>query len=131
MLTENVLKDTIYTLLRAKGLHSDITGRIYKDTRPANSQLVDVEISVLSSANGQLQDFVVNVNVFVPDVKRCDEMIEDGPTLRTLESKFATALESIVEDGYKVSLASQHVFKVNDRDIHVINNRLEIAFCNN
>lgn len=130
MLTEAALKDKIYLLLRAKNLHSAISGRIYKEPRPANSQLVDVEISVLSSMNGQVQDFTVNVNVFVPDVPRGDEMIEDTTSIRSLSSTFATALESVVEDGYHVSLASQHVYKVNDRDIHVINNRLDIDYCN-
>ena len=55
-LTDIEIKDTIYTLLREKGLHTEISGRIYKDNRPDNSVLEDVEISILDGDAKQRQD---------------------------------------------------------------------------
>lgn len=128
-LTPIELKDSIYLLLRAKSLHEAVSGRIYKETRPENSILEDVEISILDSDASQVQSFDVNVNVFIPDVPRGDEMIEDTPRLRTLCRTFSDALESNVSDGYRIVLAKQQVFKVNERPIHVINNRLTVNYC--
>ena len=128
-LTPIELKDKIYLLLRAKGLHEEISGRIYKEPRPENSLLEDVEISILDSSARQVQDFTVNVNVFVPDVHRGDEMIEDTPRLRPLCRVFSNALESNVFDGFRIVLEKQDVYKVRDRDIHAINNRLNVSYC--
>lgn len=128
-LTPIELKDKIYLLLRVKGLHEEISGRIYKESRPENSLLEDVEISILDSSASQVQDFTVNVNVFVPDVHRGDEMIEDTPRLRPLCRVFSDALESNVFDGFRIVLEKQDVYKVRDRDIHAINNRLNVSYC--
>jgi len=125
-LTDIEIKDKIYLLLRAKGLHSEITGRIYKDNRPDNSTLEDVEINILAGDARQNQEVALNVNVYVYDVKRDDEMIENIPRLRTLCRTFETALESNVYDGFKIVLASQRVMKISDRPIHVIVNRLTL-----
>lgn len=125
-LTDIEIKDKIYLLLRAKGLHSEITGRIYKDNRPDNSTLEDVEINILAGDARQNQEVALNVNVYVYDVKREDEMIENIPRLRTLCRTFETALESNVYDGFKIVLASQRVMKISDRPIHVIVNRLTL-----
>ena len=128
-LTPIELKDKIYLLLRAKGLHEEISGRIYKESRPENSLLEDVEISILDSSARQVQDFTVNVNVFVPDVHRGDEMSEDTPRLRPLCRVVSDALESNVFDGFRIVLEKQDVYKVRDRDIHAINNRLNVSYC--
>ncbi len=125
-LTDIEIKDTIYTLLREKGLHTEISGRIYKDNRPDNSVLEDVEISILDGDAKQRQEVAINVNVFVHDVQRENEWIENQPRLRPLCRVFMQALESNVFDGFKIRLQSQHVFKVNDRHVRVINNRLSL-----
>ena len=123
------IKDTIYRLLREKRLHVIVSGNIYKDMRPANSQLEDVEISVLAGDASQLQEFTLNVNVFVADIKRGDEYVENTARLRTLCSAFADALESEMFEKCWVSLMSQRVMKVQDTALHVINNRIAAKVC--
>ena len=123
------LKDKIYLILLEKKLDMVISGRIYKEPHPANSTLEDVEISILDGTADQIQDFIVNVNVFVQDIRRDDEMIENDPRLRQLGRAFQDALESYVLNGYNITLEKQQVFKVRDRDIHVINNRLSVRYC--
>ena len=129
MLTDIDIKDTIYQLLRAKGLHEEISGRIYKDMRPANSMLEDVEISVLAGDAEQIQEFTLNVNVFVADIKRGDEFVENTARLRTLSAAFAEALESVMFERCWISIESQRVVKMNDTALHVINNRISAKVC--
>ena len=128
MITEIDVKDMVYRFLTTAGIGSAISGQIYKDKRPANSTLEDVEISVLASSVDQIQQFIVNVNVFVRDLKRENEMVEDTKRIRTLSTTFMSALEYSVFDGYILALDSQHVEKIVDTDIHAINNRLNIKY---
>ena len=128
-LTDIDIKDTIYQLLRAKGLHQEVSGRIYKDMRPANSMLEDVEISVLAGDAGQVQEFTLNVNVFVADIKRGDEDVENTARLRILCGLFAEALESEMFERCWISLESPRVMKLNDSAMHVISNRISVKVC--
>lgn len=128
MMSEIEVKDAIYALLMDAGTDLKISGHIYKEQRVQNSTLEDVEISVLASTVTQNQEFTVNVNVFVPDVKRDNEMIENTPRLRTLCSIFLETLEYHSSEGFLATLDSQRVMKVEDADLHVINNRLNVKF---
>ena len=128
MLSEVDIKDLVYRYLVSANLDDTVSGGIYKDARPMNSMLEDVEITVLTSSIAQNQTFIVNVNVFVPDVIRGDEYIEDTPRLRTLSSAFMTKLLDFNEIGYFIQCESQRIYKVNDTDFHVINNRINIKF---
>ena len=128
MLSEIDIKDVVYSLLINLGVESIVSGKVYKEQREQNSMLEDVEISVLASTVSQNQEFTVNVNVFVPDVKRDNEMIENTPRLRSLCTSFLSMLEYHSFDGYLMTLESQRVMKVNDTDLHLINNRLDIKY---
>lgn len=127
-LTDIALKDKLYLFLKEKGLDLVVSGRIYKDARPANSLLEDVEIAVLTGDASQVQEFIVNVNVFVPDIKRGDELIENTARLRTLCGAFLDALDHSVFDGYHLRLAHQRVMKVEDAGLHCINNRIAVSY---
>lgn len=128
MLSEIEVKDAVYALLKNVGIDEEISGKIYKEQRPMNSTKEDVEISVLASSVAQNQDFIVNVNVFVPDIKRKDEMIENTPRLRELCQTFLEALEYVADGAYLFILDSQRVLKYLDADLHAINNRLNVRF---
>ena len=127
-ITEIDLKDKVYALLKQKGVDLLISGRIYKDKRPMNSPVEDILISVLDSGTAQVQEFIVNVNAYIPDVKRDDEYIEDTPRLRSLAPDLGKALESFVADGYQISLSKQRIMEVQDANLHVINNRVNVRY---
>ena len=128
MITEIDVKDMVCQFLYSAGLDEAVSGKIYKDQRPANSTLEDVEVSVITSSVDQIQRFFVNVNVFVPDIKRDNEMVENTKRIRTLCETFMNALEYSVFDCFILSLETQHVMKIVDADIHAINNRLNIQY---
>lgn len=123
------IKDFVYGLVASSELASTISGRVYKDSRPMNSEVEDVSISVLSGDAAQLQQFILNVNVFVPDVNRGNEHIEDTKRLRTLCTKCLALFAEKVYADKLLRLDSQRVMKVNDADFHFINNRLYIRCC--
>ena len=127
-ITEIDLKDKVYALLKQKGVDLLISGRIYKDKRPMNSPVEDILISVLDSGTAQVQEFIVNVNAYIPDVKRDDEYIEDTPRLRSLAPDLGKALESFVADCYQISLSKQRIMEVQDANLHVINNRVNVRY---
>lgn len=124
MKSEIAVKDIMYNIIKASSLADAVTGGIYKDQRPLNSTKEDVVISVLASSTSQVQTFILNVNVYVKDVKRGDEYIENTKRLRTLSDLCFPCLTTGCADGYCYQLDSQNVIKCSDIAFHCINNRI-------
>lgn len=129
--TDIDIKDELYAWIKASALASAISGSVYKDLRPLNSEKEDITIAVLArDAGSQIQEATVNVNIYVPDIRRGKEAIEDTKRLRALCTEAATLFEYYHTGNRIVSLASQEVFKANGIDWHVINNRLSVKYNN-
>ncbi len=59
----------IYLLLKDSALAEAVGGGVYyAETRPRDSKEEDIVIGYLAGAPGDLQQLVVNINVFVPDI---------------------------------------------------------------
>lgn len=129
--TDIDIKDMLWGLVKNSELSSAISGDLFKDQRPVNSDKEDIIISILARDAGyQIQEAFANINIYVPDVKRGQEMIEDTKRLRVLSSLAASVFEYIHNGDSIVSLSSQEIFKANGIDWHIINNRLRIRFNN-
>ena len=129
LISEITVKDKLYAFLNNSEVASLIRGRIYKDNRPDNSPLEDVEITVLASTARQNQEFSVNVNVFVHDIKRdAQEWIENTQRIRVLCDSFMSVLEYARYEGLMIALDEQHVNKHLEADLHVITNRVLVKF---
>ena len=129
--TDIDIKDGIWEWIASSSLAGEVSGSIYKDQRPLNSTKEDIVIAVLArDAGSQIQNATVNVNIYIPDVRRGKEAIDDTKRLRTVSTLAASILE-YRHIGYAIyELASQEIFKANGVDWHVINNRLSVKFCN-
>ena len=129
--TDIDIKDGLYAWLKDGTLVGMISGSLYKDKRPLNSTKEDIVISVLArDAGSQIQYATANVNIYVPDVRRGKEAVEDQPRLRALSEQAATEME-YHHFGYGIyELASQEIFQASGIDWHVINNRISIKFSN-
>lgn len=129
--TDIDIKDALWTWVSESGLAGMVSGEVYKDQRPLNSDKEDITIAVLArDAGSQIQEATVNINVYVPDVRRGKEAIEDTKRLREL-SRAAADFFEYHHFGYGIyELASQEIFKVNGADWHVINNRLSVRYSN-
>lgn len=79
MRNEQEIKTDIYLHLKGTELLKGISGELRKTERPNSSDKEDVVISVLSDpSNRQIEEVYVNVNVYVPDVRRCNQHEENA-----------------------------------------------------
>lgn len=129
ILSDIDIKDAVYRLIAGSSLPNLISGKVYKDTRPANSELEDISISVLAGDAAQIQEFVLNVNLFVPDIDRGNEHVENTGRLRTLASECISLMEHKIVDRFWFKLESQRIMAVEEADFHFINNRLSVRVC--
>lgn len=118
------IKDDIFDFLKDSSLVAGVTGSLYKSLRPSDSICEDVVISVLANINGQIQEAYVNVNIYVPDIYRRIDYIEDSSRLRHLAHLAADTLEVGRGLNYRFVLEEQRIFAVNGRNEHCINNKL-------
>lgn len=128
--TDIDIKDALWTWISASSLASAITGKVYKDKRPLNSDKEDVIIAVIGRDARQIQEAIVNVNVYVADKRRGQEAIEDTVRLRTLSTTSATLFEYNHFGDWLCELDSQEIMEAAGADWHIINNRLRLRFCN-
>lgn len=137
ILTELDILDAFYGLINASNLRCSISGDIYRTPRPLNSKLEDVVISVLATGNGQIQPFVLNVNLYVPDIKRDKEYILNEERLAPLMRETSNLLSHgklLYPLGEKLfdiifDLESQKIYEVKGADFHTVNHRIQVRVC--
>lgn len=98
MKTGHDIQHAIYTLLQGSALALSVTGGVYKNGyRPRDSKLEDIVVTFTQSTAAQIQDGVVTVNIYVPDVDpRSDgTWVEDGKRTAELERGLLTWLEGV------------------------------------
>ncbi len=126
MKSDILIKDDIYNALKGSSLASAVTGKICKQgVRPKGSSSEDVTISVIANVNGQIQEAIVNVNIYVMDDHKSDGQYQEATIrLRELCALAGESLEVGYGPGYRFSLDSQRVLEVSETHEHVINNRI-------
>lgn len=140
ILSEIEIKEAFFTLIKSSELSEMISGSIYIDKRPINSKVEDVVISVLTTGAGQIQPFILNVNVYVPDIKRGKEFIYDDNRVKPLMRKCLDIFEAGVvvyasdgttdkEFGLSYRLESQKLYEINGADFHAINHKIRVNVC--
>lgn len=133
MTSSNEIKTIIYKIIKGSSLENEIIskgGSLYRNSRPTNSNKEDIVISVLANRNAQFQMAFVNVNIYVPDIRRDNDYIEDETRTKTLQKKAIDLFKEIVHNDYKIEIESQEIFKVQDLNEHLINNKLLITILN-
>lgn len=125
MRSEAEIKDILYTLLKRSELSGKISGKIYKIPRPTNSQGEDVTINILDGNNGQFQEAVVNVNLYLPDIQfEVNSFAADEKRIRELSDLFIRVLDGYTDGEFRLRIEKQPVFKVEGENQHCINNRV-------
>ena len=137
ILTEIDMIDAMYGYVSSSGMKDTLGGGLYRAPRPINSDKEDMVISVLATGSGQIQPFVVNVNIYVPDIKRGKEYILDEQRMSFLMREALKILEhgKIVHtiDGKEYdmlfNLESQKIYEVNGENAHAINHKINVSVC--
>ena len=137
ILTEIDIIDAFYGYILSSGLKDSLDGELYRTPRPINSVKEDMVISVLATGRGQIQPFVVNVNIYVPNIKRGKEFILNESRVAFLMREAMNILEhgkiahSINGNVYDIifDLESQKIYEVNGVNAHAINHKIEVRVC--
>lgn len=140
ILSEIEIKEAFYGLVTKSELSGLVSGSVYKDRRPINSDVEDVVISVLTTDAGQIQAFVLNVNVYVPDIKRGKEFIPNEERVKLLMRKgldlfergvFNVRLSNVQgpEFGLLYRLESQKLYEVDGANFHAVNHKIRVDVC--
>lgn len=118
------IKDDIYSYIKGSALEKAINGELRKNKRSPNSDKEDVVIAVIANDNGQTQEAIVNVNVFVKDIYIDKQYEVNSGRCRELGKICENLFEVFRGDSYRCTLDSQRVMEVNGANEHFINNRL-------
>ncbi len=126
------IKDNLYTFLKNSALANAITGKVCKQgVRPKGSTKEDIVFSVPANENGQRQEAIVYINIYVKDdIKKDGQHQEATIRLRTLCDLASQTLEVGNIDSYRFSLQSQNVLAVEATQEHVISNKLSFININ-
>ncbi len=124
------IKDIVYSIVKSSDLANSVSGIVSKTIRPTGSDKEDIIISVLDNEGCQMQQFIVNVNIYVSDLVKDKDHIEDSARIRLLCSKSIQLFESIVKENWRCELQKQVVLKVEGKNEHCINNRILINYLN-
>lgn len=126
MKSDILIKDDVHSFIKKSPLASAVTGKVCKQgIRPKGSDKEDVVISVIANQNGQIQEAVVNVNIYVKDDIKADGQNQEATIrLRELCEIASDTLEVGRGEDFRFTLESQHVIEVEATKEHVINNRL-------
>lgn len=98
MKTGHDIRDEIYGMLKGSALEQAVSGEVYKNGyRPRDSRLEDIVVTFTQSTAAQVQDGIVTVNIYVPDIDPYNNgvWVENGARTEKLESALLTWFEGI------------------------------------
>lgn len=123
--SEGQIVTEIYKYVVTTSLASSITGKVLKSVdRDPNSSDEDIVIKALANSPRQVQETIVNLNIYVPDNLDEGQYVKNGSRCDELEAIACLVLEVFWIGGARISLEEQHTYKVQDARCHVINCRL-------
>lgn len=124
------VRQDVFAVVVQSEIKDAIGGEVRYIPRKAGSKAEDCIISVLDSDNAQIQDCIVNVNIYVPNITSDGESVENISRTKQLSKICENALKSKFGDGFHLFLEKQRILPVNGKDEYVINNRIRYKFNN-
>lgn len=137
MKTGHDIQGEIYDLLRGSSLEQAVSGEVYKNGyRPRDSRLEDIVVTFTQSTAAQVQDGIVTVNIYVPDVDPYNNgvWVEDGARTAELERAALTWFNGIDRSATDLRLdASQPPFTMEDHASmqHFVTLRIRFRYLDN
>ena len=135
--TGQQIEDDIFSLLKESELKLFVGGGLYKyGTRPYKSTSEDIIVKFVTALDDEVQEGVVVVNIYVPDIDAHDSgsHIKDIPRCKQIEIKANEWIKSLTADksDYLFSL-SQSIYTEQEADInqHFITVRLKFKILTN
>lgn len=126
--TASQVESDIYALLLASELKTKIGGSIYKEgMRPVNAETEDAVLSFLAGLDGQIQEGVLNLNIYVKDIDNGErDLVRNITRLRELEATANSFIQGLVASEYRISLGSTiQSFKAEGIKQHFVNVKIK------
>ena len=130
MKTDVEVRQDVFAVVKSSPIATAISGSLRYIPRATGSKAEDCIISVLESDAKQIQDCIVNVNIYVPNITSGGESVENVTRTGALAKICETALKSKHGDGFWLFLEKQRIMAVNGKDEYVVNNRIRYKFNN-
>lgn len=120
--TGKQIQGDIYRLLRESSLSANVSGEVYRNgTRPRDSKAEDIIVTFTTGLPTQIQEGVVTINIFVPDIDPYENgvMVEDGARTAELEQAAQDWFNSLstADNGYIFDL-QQTIYTEEEPDIN-------------
>lgn len=96
--------DDVFKLLKESGLADFVSGELYKNSRPLNSQLEDIVVSFKTGLDGEIQEGAVTVNIWIPD-------IDNGSGEKIMNSARCTEIEAKANDAIPHGVSPDHEYR--------------------
>ena len=127
--------DDVYSVLKTSQLKTAVSGSLYKMQRPDDSTKEDIVINSLPVVSGDVDECVVNVNVYVPDLQISiagkPQTQPDFARMKQLTDIGKLALEEYSSQSFRFFLDNVGVIREQSINQHFINFRLSYgAFTN-
>ncbi len=129
MKTDIDIKDDLYLYIKGSNLAKEVTGILDKTERPEGSTLEDIIISIDENENGGIQSALCTVNIYVKDLLRDNQYIENSIRLRDLCALAKNLFEVAHYNDARFYLTAQRVKKVDGVNEHRIENKIIYKHC--
>lgn len=124
MKTASEVQTDIINLIKADGILTSLSGNIYRNGyRPRNSKLEDVVVTFTTGVPTQIEEGVVTVHIYVPDVELNGILVENGSRTAAIETLAAGMVERLTcaVSNYKFTLQlSISTIPVDDIHQHIV-----------
>lgn len=120
--------DDMYQVLRTSQLKIAVNGSLYKMQRPDDSTKEDIVINALPIVSGDIDECIVNVNIFVPDlhisIAGKQQTQPDFARMKQLTDLGKLSLEEYSSQTFRYFIDNIGVFREQSINQHYINFRL-------
>lgn len=130
MKTDVEIRQDVYKIVMKSAIKDAINGDVRYTGRKKGSNGEDCIISVVDSDAAQIQDGIVNVNIYVQNITSDGESVENVQRTKSLAKVCDEVLKCVYGDGFRIYIEKQRILPVNGKDEHVINNRIRYKFNN-
>lgn len=130
MKTDVEVRQDVYAVVVASAIKTEINGEVRIIPRATGSKAEDCIISVLEGDNKQIQDCIVNVNIYVPNMTSGGQSVENIPRTKAIAKTCELALKSVFGEGFWISLEKQRIMPVQGKNEYLVNNRIRYKFNN-
>lgn len=124
--------DAIYRLLNVPGVTSAISGKVYSDDRPLDSDLEDVVIKSMTLADGMRQFGVALVNIHVKDIELSGVpgKLANKTRLKAISRVIVPLIEETDGEDFALWVESSSTIPEPEVDQHFLQLRLEVRMYN-